>query len=53
MKLLARRTRDLADVEDIIASGIDRDLLRTAVRDAAPDRLESLEKLFVNVDRAR
>jgi hypothetical protein len=53
MKLLARRTRDLADVEDIIASGIDRDLLRTAVRDAAPDRAETLEKLFANVDRAR
>jgi hypothetical protein len=53
MKLLAGRTQDLADVEAIIASGTDREFLRAKVRDAAPDRLEMLERLCVNVDRAR
>jgi hypothetical protein len=53
MKLLAGRTQDLADVEAIIDSGADRDLLRAAVRNAAPGRAEVLEKLFENVDRSR
>jgi hypothetical protein len=53
MKLLAGRTQDLADVEAIVASGADRELLRTAMEGAAPDRLETLLRLFGNVDRAR
>jgi hypothetical protein len=53
MKLLAGRTQGLADVEAIIASGADRDLLIAAVQQAAPDRVEVLERLFVNADRAR
>jgi hypothetical protein len=53
MKLLAGRTQDLADVEAIIASGADRDLLRAAVRSAVPDYVVMLERLFDNVDRAR
>jgi hypothetical protein len=50
MKLLAGRTQDLADVEAIVASGADRDLLRAAVGRAAADRLPALERLFRNVD---
>jgi hypothetical protein len=53
MKLLAGRTQDLADVEAIIDSGADRDLLRAAVRKAAPRRTHTLESLFGNVDRSR
>jgi len=53
MKLLAGRTQDLADVEAIVASGADRDLLRAAVQRAAPDRADMLERLFANVDRDR
>ncbi|MBI2892155.1 MAG: nucleotidyl transferase AbiEii/AbiGii toxin family protein [Deltaproteobacteria bacterium] len=53
MKLLAGRTQDLADIEAILASGADRDLLRSAVRKAAPKRLSTLEKLIENADRAR
>jgi hypothetical protein len=53
MKLLAGRTQDLADVEAIIASGGDREFLRAAVRRAAPDREETLDRLFENVDRSR
>lgn len=53
MKLLAGRTQDLADIEAIVASGADRDLLRTAVRNAAADRAAILEKLFTNIDLAR
>ncbi|HMF98577.1 MAG TPA: hypothetical protein VKE96_29960 [Vicinamibacterales bacterium] len=53
MKLLAGRTQDLADVEAIIASGADRVTLRTAVEATIPDRVEMLERLFGNVDRAR
>jgi hypothetical protein len=53
MKLIAGRTQDLADIEGIIASGADRDLLRAAVHRAIPDRAESLERLFGNVDRDR
>jgi hypothetical protein len=53
MKLLAGRTQDLADVEAIIGSGADRDLLRTAVQRAIPDRAATLETLFGNVDRGR
>ena len=53
MKLLAGRTQDLADVEAIIESGADRELLRAAVRQAAPDRTAALERSFANVDRAR
>src|SRR5438270_4225318 len=50
MKLLAGRTQDLADIEAIIGSGADRDLLRTAAQKAVPDRVDSLERLFGNVD---
>lgn len=53
MKLLAGRTQDLADIEATVASRPDRDPLRTAVRNAAPDRAAILEKLFTNVDLAR
>jgi hypothetical protein len=53
MKLLAGRTQDLADIEAIVRSGTDRELLRGAVRRAAPDRADTLERLFQNVDRAR
>jgi hypothetical protein len=53
MKLLAGRTQDLADVEAIISSGADRELLKTAVRQAAPARADTLERLFGNVDRSR
>jgi hypothetical protein len=53
MKLLAGRTQDLADIEAMVDSGADRDLLRAAVRQAAPDRADLLERLFGNVDRAR
>ena len=51
MKLLAGRTQDLADVEAIIGSGADRDLLQAAVEKGAPDRLGTLRRLFDNVDR--
>jgi hypothetical protein len=53
MKLLAGRTQDLADVEAIIASGADREMLRAAVVKAAPERRDALERLFENVDRTR
>lgn len=53
MKLLAGRTQDLADVEAIIASGADRELLIAAVQKMAPERAETLAKLFGNVDRSR
>jgi hypothetical protein len=51
MKLLAGRTQDLADVEAMVESGADRDLLRAAVQKAAPDYLTTLDRLFGNVDR--
>jgi hypothetical protein len=51
MKLIAGRTQDLADVEAIIASGADRELLTGAVRRAALHRVYVLERLFGNVDR--
>ena len=51
MKLLAGRTQDLADIEAIAGSGVDRDQLRVAVQRAAPDRLAILERLFENADR--
>jgi hypothetical protein len=53
MKLLAGRTQDLADVEAIIDSGADRELLKAAVTRAVPDCAETLERLFANVDRSR
>lgn len=53
MKLLSGRTQDLADIEAIIASGADREFLKAAVQKAAPARLETLQRLFENVDRAR
>jgi hypothetical protein len=53
MKLIVGRTQDLADVEGIVSSGADRELLRAAVQQAAPDRADTLERLFTNVDRAR
>jgi hypothetical protein len=53
LKLLAGRTQDLADIEAIVASGADRGLLREAVRRAVPGRVETLERLFANVDGSR
>ena len=53
MKLQAGRTQDLAHVEAIVASGGDREMLRAAVRRAAPDRADLLERLFANADRSR
>jgi hypothetical protein len=53
MKLLAGRTQDLADIEAIVASGADRDLLRQAVHRVIPDRADTLERLFENADRSR
>jgi hypothetical protein len=52
MKLLAGRTQDLADIEAILDSGADRELLREAVQQRVPDRIRMLERLFDNVDRA-
>lgn len=53
MKLLAGRTQDLADIEAIIESGADREVLRAAVQQRVPDRAATLERLFGNADRAR
>ena len=53
LKLLAGRTQDLADIEAIIDSGADRDMLRVEVRKAVPDRADTLERLIENVDRDR
>ena len=53
LKLLAGRTQDLADVEAIIASGADRELLREAIARVLPEHAEILERLFRNVDRGR
>jgi hypothetical protein len=53
MKLLAGRTQDLADVEAIVASGIDRAFLRTAVEHAAPACVETLLRLYGEADRRR
>lgn len=53
MKLLAGRHQDLADIEAIVASGVDREPLRAVVQKAAPERSEMLERLFNNVDRSR
>lgn len=53
MKLLAARTQDLADVEAIIASGADREFLAKAVEKAIPERIETLQRLFNNVDHSR
>ncbi len=53
MKLVAGRTQDLADIEAIVASGADRDMLRTAVHRLVPQGAETLERLFVNADRSR
>jgi len=53
MKLLAGRTQDLADVEAILASGADLELLRAAVQKAAPDHVQTLERLIGNAQRGR
>ena len=53
MKLLAGRTQDMADIEAIIDSGVDRPLLKAAVQAAVPERADTLETLFGNVDRRR
>jgi hypothetical protein len=53
MKLIAGRTQDLADIEAIIESGADREVLREAVARALPDGAKTLERLFDNVDRQR
>jgi hypothetical protein len=53
MKLIAGRTQDLADIEAIVESGVDRDALRAAVQRAIPDRAHVLEQAFANADRHR
>jgi hypothetical protein len=53
MKLVAGRTQDLADVEAIIESGVDREFLKAAVNRAVPSCDAALERLFSNVDRRR
>jgi len=53
MKLLAGRTQDLADIEAIIGSGVDRELLKAAVQRTIPGRAHTLERLSDNVDRGR
>jgi hypothetical protein len=53
MKLIAGRTQDHADIEAILASGADRELLRAAVQKAAPQHCETFERLLVNADRNR
>ena len=53
MKLLAGRTQDLADVEAILASGADRELLRAALKKAAPGQTDVLERLIGNAERRR
>ena len=53
MKLIAGRTQDLADVEAIIESGGDREFLKAAVQKAVPACVDTLERLFGNVDRNR
>jgi hypothetical protein len=51
LKLAAGRMQDLADVEAMIASGADREWLSEAVRKAVPDFMDTLSRLFSNVDR--
>jgi hypothetical protein len=53
MKLVAGRTQDLADVEAIIAAGADRQLLAAVVERAVPERVQTLQTLFANIDRRR
>ena len=53
MTLLAGRAQHLADIEAIIGSGADRESLGSAVRRAALDCADMLERLFGNVDRDR
>lgn len=53
MKLLAGRAQDLADVEAIVESGIDREALKDAVRQAAPDLERRLDRVYRNVDERR
>lgn len=53
LKLLAGRTQDLADIEAIVGSGADREVLRAAVEKAAPASSATLERLFGNVDGMR
>jgi hypothetical protein len=50
MKLLAGRTQDLADIEAIIGSGVDREFLKAAVQQTIPGRAHILQRLFDNVD---
>jgi hypothetical protein len=53
MKLIAGRTQDHADIEAIVASGVDRELLKAAVAKALPERAELLERLIHNADASR
>ena len=53
MKLIAGRTQDLADVEAIVESGADRELLKAAVQKVLPNGIDRLQRLFDNIDRAR
>lgn len=52
-KLLSGRTQDLADIEAIVDSGAERQRLKLAVERAVPDRVDTLLRLFDNVDRSR
>jgi hypothetical protein len=53
MKLLAGRTQDHADIEAIVASGADREILRSAVHKVAPQCSDTFERLLGNADRSR
>jgi hypothetical protein len=53
MKLIAGRSQDLADIEAIVSSGADRDVLWAAVGEKIPDRAHLLERLFANADSGR
>ena len=53
MKLIAGRTQDLADIEAIVESGADRELLKAAVQKALPKGIDRLQRLLDNIDRAR
>jgi hypothetical protein len=53
LKLLAGRMQERADIEAIVASGTDRELLHDTVRRVLPDRPDTLERLYENVDRTR
>jgi hypothetical protein len=53
MKLLAGRTQDLADIEAIAASGVDREALKATVQRTIPRHAGLLQRLLDNADRER